>query len=57
MNSFLLVRHPQVMNKLRAEIANHSSAELSRNDLRNMPYLQNILKESKFVVRKLLIHG
>jgi hypothetical protein len=38
------------------EIAKHSSVELSRNDLRNMTYLQNVLKESKFATPKLLIY-
>jgi cytochrome P450 len=55
-NSFLLVRHPEVLNKLRAEIANHGDAELTRNDLRNMTYLQNVLKESKFITIILFTH-
>ena len=48
-NSFLLVRHPHVLSKLRAEVASacNSDAELSRTDLRNMKYLQNVLKESR----------
>lgn len=45
--SFLLVRHPKVLTKLRLEIAAQGSAELTRTDLRNMKYLQNILKESE----------
>jgi hypothetical protein len=46
--SFLLVRHSNVMEKLRAEIASTcgTSSELTRDDLRRMPYLQNVLKES-----------
>lgn len=40
--------HPNVLTKLRSEIAAHGNAELTRTDLRNMKYLQNILKESKF---------
>lgn len=45
---FLLVRHPNVLTKLRAEIAAayNGSAELCRTDLRNMKYLQNVLKET-----------
>ncbi|KIW02606.1 hypothetical protein, variant [Verruconis gallopava] len=43
---FLLVRHPQVMQKLRAEITQYNKENLDRNDLRNMPYLQNVLKET-----------
>lgn len=47
--SFLLVRYPHVLRNLRAEIASscHGSADLNRADLRNMKYLQNVLKESK----------
>ncbi|KAH9204657.1 cytochrome P450 alkane hydroxylase [Leptodontidium sp. 2 PMI_412] len=43
---FLLVRHPNVLVKLRSEIAAQGNAELTRSDLRNMKYLQNILKET-----------
>ncbi|KAH4054852.1 hypothetical protein HBH70_047010 [Parastagonospora nodorum] len=45
---FLLVRHPKVMEKLRAEIASmcEQHAELSRDVLKRMPYLQNVLKET-----------
>ncbi|KAI0502714.1 cytochrome P450 alkane hydroxylase [Xylaria bambusicola] len=45
---FLLVRHPNVMEKLRAEINNlaASDEDISRSDLRNLNYLQNILKET-----------
>lgn len=45
--TFLLVRHPQLMSKLRAELSSHDTSNLSRSTLRNMPYLQNILNESK----------
>jgi hypothetical protein len=47
--SFLLLRHPQVMQKLRREIAATcgSNADLTRDDLKRMSYLQNVLKESK----------
>lgn len=49
MGSFLLVRHPRVMEKLRSEISNlpAQEGEITRADLRNLSYLQNILKESK----------
>jgi cytochrome P450 len=45
---FLLVRHPRVMKKLREEIDQHCSnrVNLTRTDLRNMRYLQNVLKET-----------
>lgn len=48
-SSFLLVRHPQVMEKVRAEIAStvKDDAEISRSDLRSMNYLQNVIKESE----------
>lgn len=44
---FLLVRHPNVMKKLRSEINGiKSDSNLNRADLRNLPYLQNVLKET-----------
>ena len=45
---FLLVRHPSVLHKLRAEIISQcgDKAELKRQDLRSLGYLQNILKET-----------
>ncbi|KAH8725091.1 cytochrome P450 alkane hydroxylase [Phaeosphaeriaceae sp. PMI808] len=45
---FLLVRHSRVMEKLRAEIVSTcgTSTELNRDDLKRMPYLQNVLKET-----------
>ena len=48
LDSFLLARHPQVLHKLRAEIASvcKGSSDLSRADLHKMTYLQNVLKES-----------
>jgi hypothetical protein len=49
LRSFLLVRHPEVMDKLRSEIAQYDKADFDRNDLRNMSYLQNVLKESQSV--------
>jgi hypothetical protein len=49
LESFLLVRHPKAMEKLRAEIAQLDVKEgrAKRSDLRSMKYLQNVLKESK----------
>jgi hypothetical protein len=35
------------MSKLRAEVAKLDTTDLSRGILRNMPYLQNVLNESK----------
>ena len=48
-NSFLLVRHPKTIEKLRAEIEStfKGSTEITRSDLKKMDYLQNVLKESK----------
>ncbi|KAF2266735.1 cytochrome P450 alkane hydroxylase [Lojkania enalia] len=47
-NSFLLVRHPRVLEKLRKEVASvcGTDSAFSRSELRKMPYLQNILKET-----------
>lgn len=49
LGSFLLVRHPKVMEKLRAEINSLpvTKEKMNRGDLRNLHYLQNILKESE----------
>ena len=51
---FLLVRHPRVMQKLKAEINTMfaeklltSTEKITRSDLRSMTYLQNVLKESE----------
>ena len=46
---FLLVRHPKVIEKLRTEIntASTDPAELNRQSLKDLGYLQNVLKESK----------
>ncbi|KAL9588132.1 MAG: hypothetical protein Q9203_003058 [Teloschistes exilis] len=46
---FLLVRHPEVLAKLREEIsaALKGSMDITRSELRHMNYLQNVLKESK----------
>ncbi len=48
-HSFTLVRHPAVLAKLRTEISTtcQSKSELDRNDLRNMKYLQIVMKESE----------
>ncbi|KAI1170320.1 cytochrome P450 alkane hydroxylase [Nemania sp. FL0916] len=45
---FLLVRHPRVMGKLRAEISAMpiEQKEVTRAGLRNLSYLQNILRET-----------
>ncbi|KAJ5052630.1 cytochrome P450 [Bipolaris maydis] len=45
---FLLIRHPKVMKKLRAEIASLCTTDtpLNRDNLRRMPYLNNVLKET-----------
>jgi cytochrome P450 len=44
---FILVRHPRVLDKLKAEISElNGSTDVSRSTLRNMKYLQNVLKES-----------
>ena len=49
MKSFLLVRHQHVLKKLREEISSlcDDDTDLSRADLQNMSYLQNVLEESK----------
>lgn len=44
----LLVRHPQVLENLRNEISKlDQNTGLTRSSLRNMKYLQNVLKESE----------
>lgn len=45
---FLLVRHPEVLEKLRTEINCNcvDPAKLTRADLQKMSYLQNVLKET-----------
>ncbi|KFZ08505.1 hypothetical protein V502_09319 [Pseudogymnoascus sp. VKM F-4520 (FW-2644)] len=44
---FLLIRHPRVLGNLRAEISNiDSNTGLTRNSLKHMKYLQNVLKET-----------
>ena len=46
---FLLTRHPQVLQKLRVEISElNGNTDLTRTGLRNMKYLQNVIKESEF---------
>lgn len=47
--SFLLVRHPQVLEKLNAEVnaVIAKGVVITRNELRGMNFLQNVLKESK----------
>lgn len=48
-HSFLLVRHPRVIEKLKAEIDMEIKGkdEVIRSDLKRMKFLQNVLKESK----------
>jgi hypothetical protein len=50
--SYLLVRHPAVLRKLRAEIMEtlHGKETLNRNDLRQVKYLTDVLKESKTII-------
>ncbi|KAI9695122.1 MAG: hypothetical protein M1820_008890 [Bogoriella megaspora] len=45
---FLLVRHPAVFEKLRKEVTANCTdhSKLTRTDLRNMNYLQNVIKET-----------
>ncbi|KAL8681011.1 MAG: hypothetical protein Q9186_002847 [Xanthomendoza sp. 1 TL-2023] len=45
---FLLVRHPNVLAKLREEISStlKGSTQITRSELRHMTYLQNVLKET-----------
>ena len=45
---FLLVRHPDIMAKLREEVTSScpNQSELTRMNLRKMTYLQNVLKET-----------
>lgn len=51
-SSFSLVRYPRVFRKLRAEVtaACNKDSSLTRTDLRNMKYLQNVLKESRLLL-------
>ena len=44
---FLLLRNPTVMEKLKEEISAGPADKITRSELRNMKYLQNVLKESK----------
>lgn len=47
-SSYMLVRHPKAMEKVRAEISALGDAKsLTRDDLRNLKYLQNVLKEGE----------
>jgi hypothetical protein len=47
--SFLLVRHPQALERLRSEINSVVSdgEDLSRSHIQRMPYLKCVLNESK----------
>jgi cytochrome P450 len=45
----LLARHPQALENLQGRISKvDSNTDLARNSLRNVKYLQNLLKESQF---------
>jgi hypothetical protein len=48
LRSYLLVRHPQVLDKLRSEISSviTGTDSITRTDLKKMTYLTNVLKES-----------
>lgn len=45
---FLLVRHPKVLQELRDEVSTtlQGRTEITRSELRNMGYLQNVLRET-----------
>ena len=47
-NSHLLTRHPGVLARVRKEIKRiaGSRVDLTRNDLKKMTYLEDVLKES-----------
>ena len=46
---YLLARHPETLSRLRAEIKSvvGVTEDITRNDLKHMPYLANIMKESE----------
>lgn len=48
-HSFLLVRHPKVLERLRSEIKSTVSKgeKLTRLHIQQMSYLKNVLNESK----------
>lgn len=48
MNSRLLVRHPEVLKKLREEVSSMigNASDFDRDDLQKMEYLTMVLKES-----------
>jgi cytochrome P450 len=47
-NSQLLVRHPEVLKKLREEVSSMigNASDFDRDDLQKMKYLTMVLKES-----------
>ena len=49
----LLVRHPQVTGRLREELRSvvGDSEHPSHEQIRRMPYLRNVIKESKYSLR------
>ncbi|KAG8426841.1 hypothetical protein J3459_007755 [Metarhizium acridum] len=46
---FLLVRHPEAMDKVRREISQLEDGPLNRTHLRNLHYLRNVLKDASLV--------
>jgi cytochrome P450 len=53
-NSRLLVRHPDVLKKLREEISIiiGNASDFGRDDLQKMEYLTMVLKESEWMDHK-----
>jgi hypothetical protein len=51
-HSYLLVRHPNTMSKLRSEIASVLGGKdvVTRGDLKQLEFLTNVLKESSYLV-------
>lgn len=58
-NSFLLVRHPNVLERLRSEITSTVSEgeKLTRLHIQQMPYLKNVLNESTLPSHQVLGDG
>lgn len=51
MNSFHLVRNPDLLEQLRAELRTHLlpyDKEITRKDIQQLPFLRCCLNESKF---------
>lgn len=51
-HSYLLVRHPDVMSRLRSEITSvlGGNDSVTRADLKQLGYLTNVLKESSYLI-------